>query len=101
MEVGAGLLPGPVPLGRVAPLVGVSPSMLGRQFTDHVGVPWRQWVLARRLQAAARVVANGATLTTAAHAAGFSDSAHLTRTFRRMFGIAPSEVAAGARWHVH
>jgi len=27
-------------------------------------------------------------LTEAAHGAGFSDSSHLSRTFRRMFGIA-------------
>jgi AraC family transcriptional regulator len=28
--------------------------------------------------------------TEAAHAACFADSAHLTRTFRRMFGINPA-----------
>jgi AraC-like DNA-binding protein len=32
----------------------------------------------------------GASLSTAAHAAGYADSAHLTRTSRRMFGIPPS-----------
>lgn len=45
-----------------------------------------------RLQAAIRESAQGATLTHAACAAGFADAAHLTRTFRRMFGIAPSSV---------
>lgn len=29
-------------------------------------------------------------LTAAAHSAGFSDSAHLSRTFRDYFGVAPS-----------
>ena len=33
---------------------------------------------------------NGASLSTAAHAAGFADSAHLARTSRRMIGIPPS-----------
>jgi AraC family transcriptional regulator len=33
---------------------------------------------------------NGETLSTAAHAAGFADSAHLSRTARTMFGLAPS-----------
>ncbi|MBT9527048.1 MAG: helix-turn-helix domain-containing protein [Rhizobacter sp.] len=28
--------------------------------------------------------------TQAAHEAGFSDSAHLTRTFKRMFGLNPA-----------
>jgi AraC-like DNA-binding protein len=31
--------------------------------------------------------AAGRPLTEAAHAAGFADSAHLSRTFRRMFGL--------------
>ena len=38
------------------------------------------------------------TLTEAAHAAGFSDSAHLSHTFRRMFGLAPSQLANAVEW---
>jgi len=34
------------------------------------------------------LLGQGASLTEAAHGAGFSDSPHLSRTFRRMFGIA-------------
>jgi AraC-like DNA-binding protein len=34
--------------------------------------------------------AKGDSLTEVAHEAGFSDSAHLTRTFRSLLGIAPS-----------
>jgi len=33
----------------------------------------------------------------AAHDAGFADSAHLSRMFRRMFGIAPSVVSGDVR----
>jgi AraC-like DNA-binding protein len=32
----------------------------------------------------------GKTLTEAAYGAGFSDSAHFSRVFKAMFGIAPS-----------
>jgi AraC-like DNA-binding protein len=32
----------------------------------------------------------GESLSTAAHAAGFADAAHLSRTSRRMFGFPPS-----------
>ncbi len=34
----------------------------------------------------------GNTLTAAAYEGGFADSAHFSRTFRRMFGLAPSEI---------
>jgi len=40
------------------------------------------------------MVAAGGTLTEAAHAAGFSSSAHLSSTFKRMFGLTASEVLA-------
>lgn len=39
----------------------------------------------------------GASLSTAAHAAGFADSAHLTRTSRRMIGIPQSSMDLGMR----
>ena len=45
-----------------------------------------------RLERAVAVFAAGGSLTDAAHAAGFADSAHLSRTFRRMFGLAPSSL---------
>jgi AraC-like DNA-binding protein len=32
-------------------------------------------------------IASGASYTEAAHLAGFADSAHLSRTYRRMFGM--------------
>jgi AraC-like DNA-binding protein len=41
------------------------------------------------------VFAAGGSLTDAAHEAGFADSAHLSRTFRRMFGVAPSSLHIG------
>jgi len=36
-------------------------------------------------------------LTDAAHQAGFSDAAHMTRAFRRMFGVTPSKLQTAAR----
>ncbi len=72
---------------------GLSSSRLGHLFSAQVGLPFRPFALWLRLQGALAHVARGANLTEAAHGAGFADSAHLTRTFRRMFGVAPSDLA--------
>jgi AraC family transcriptional regulator len=50
----------------------------------------RQYVLWRRFVSVWERRMNGESLSTAAHAAGFADSAHLARTSRRMIGIPPS-----------
>lgn len=86
-----GMVPaGPVRTGDVAARIGWSTARLTHLFTDQVGLPLRRYVLWLRLMTASRAVADGADLTAAAHAAGFADSAHLTRTCRAMFGLAPS-----------
>jgi AraC-like DNA-binding protein len=53
------------------------------------------------MAAVMRAVAAGATLTDAAHGAGFSSSAHLSTTFRRMFGLTASDLlASGVTIHM-
>jgi AraC-like DNA-binding protein len=71
----------------------LSPSRFMHAFTESVGVPIRPYILWLRLQRAACDLIDGATVTSAAHRAGFSDAAHLTRTFRRMLGATPSQLA--------
>lgn len=71
---------------ELASTVGLSESRLAALFRDGTGVPIRPFVLWTRLQLAIETAGQGASLTEASHAAGFADSAHLARTFRRMFG---------------
>ncbi|BCN54297.1 helix-turn-helix transcriptional regulator [Prescottella equi] len=68
----------------------LSPSRLTHLFTQEVGIPFRRYGLWVRLRAVAEHVAAGSDLTRAAVAAGFSDSAHLSRVFKRNFGLTPS-----------
>jgi AraC-like DNA-binding protein len=77
-------------LKALAGIAGLSPSRFMHAFTDSVGVPMRPYILWLRLQRAACDLVGGAKVTSAAHRAGFSDAAHLTRTFRRMLGATPS-----------
>jgi AraC-like DNA-binding protein len=79
-------------LNTLARLAGLSPSRFMHAFTESVGVPLRPYVLWLRLQRAACDLQSGESVTSVAHRAGFSDGAHLTRTFRRMLGVTPSQL---------
>lgn len=92
--------PRPPAIDEVATAVGLSASRLSHLLADEVGLGFRQYILWRRLERSGRSLATGASVTEAAHAAGFADAAHMSRTFRRMFGVAPSDVAGFAEWHL-
>jgi AraC-like DNA-binding protein len=69
-----------------------------RTFKAATGVTFRRFKQWSALQHAARQIAGGELVRTAAMDAGFADTAHLTRTFRASFGLTPSEaIAGGAR----
>lgn len=82
-------------IDEVARSVFLSPSRFAHLFRDEVGLPFRRYLLWRKLTRSLLVAGRGNTLTAAAHAGGFADSAHLTRTCYQMFGIAPSILLGG------
>jgi len=82
----------PVTLDTAARSAGLSPSRASHLFVEETGLPFRTYVLWLRIQRAVEAHAHGASLTEAAQEAGFSDSAHLSRTFRRMFGLPASSL---------
>ncbi|KYF58434.1 hypothetical protein BE04_11725 [Sorangium cellulosum] len=63
-------------------------------FVRDVGVPIRTFQLWRRLLVALAAFAR-LDATGAAHAAGFADLAHFSRTCRRMLGYSPTELRTG------
>jgi AraC-like DNA-binding protein len=76
-------------LDVLAESVHLSPSRFAHVFKDEIGVPVRRYLLWLKMRKALDVAIAGHSLTTAALSAGFSDSAHLSRTVRSMMGIAP------------
>ncbi|MDL2353996.1 MAG: AraC family transcriptional regulator [Pseudomonadota bacterium] len=81
-----------ISLADVADLVHLSPERFRHLFVEATGIRFRPYVLWLRLGSAVSAYAAGASLTDAAHASGFADSAHLSRTFKRMFGVAPVSI---------
>lgn len=77
-------------LESLAAMMEISPRYLRRLFEQQVGMSLQRFRLWTKMRTALDCIAAGASFTEAAYAASFTDSAHFSRTFRDMFGIAPS-----------
>ena len=80
----------PISLADVAAAVSLSESRFRHLFVAGTGSSFRAYLLWLRINLAIDAAMAGASWTEAAHDAGFADSAHLTRTHKRMFGIEPT-----------
>src|SRR5262249_49394234 len=78
-----------------AAMAFLSPSRFAHLFKQQVGLPFRRYMLWRKLARAVLVIGRERAIATAAHAADFADAAHLTRTFYQMFGLPPSVMMRG------
>ena len=78
-----------------AAMAFLSPGRFAHLFKQQVGLPFRRYMLWRKLTRAMLVIGREKTIATAAHAADFADAAHLTRTFSQMLGITPSILMRG------
>jgi AraC-like DNA-binding protein len=77
-------------LDALAALGGLSPSRFMHVFSEEVGIPLRPYLRWLKLERAATALGAGALPAEAAHAAGFADAAHMTRSFRAMLGTTPA-----------
>ncbi len=78
-----------------AAMAFLSPSRFAHLFKQQVGLPFRRYMLWRKLTRAMLVIGRERTISTAAHEADFADAAHLTRTFYQMVGLPPSVLMRG------
>jgi AraC family transcriptional regulator len=83
-------LDGPIALKEAAEVAHLSPSRFRHLFVAQTGVSFRAYLLWARVESAVGAAMDGRSWTAAAQDAGFADSAHLSRTCRRMFGFAPA-----------
>ena len=83
-------LDAPIALGQAAAIAHLSPSRFRHLFVAQTGISFRAYLLWARVGHAIVRGLGGESWTTAAQQSGFADSAHLSRTCRRMFGIAPT-----------
>ena len=79
-------------LQDMADSVGLSAGRFRHLFATVSGIPFRVFLLWARLNRALELGFGGTAWTEAAHLTRFADSAHLSRTCRRMYGIAPSSI---------
>lgn len=78
-------------VAELAASVGLSPSRLRHLFREQLGIPIRSYRLWRRMSRAVELIPEARSITELAHAAGFADSAHLSRAFRQLFGMSPTD----------
>lgn len=80
-------------VAAVASVAAMSPSWFQTSFRAVMGVPVFAYVRERRLKRA-RILLSDRRLSLAqiAHACGFADAAHLSRSFKARYGASPSQV---------
>jgi AraC family transcriptional regulator len=86
----------PLTLEEVAEVACLSPSRFRHLFVEETGMALRPYILWRRFLRVWELMTARESLSAAAHAAGFADAAHLSRTCRRMFGFPPSALQLAA-----
>ncbi|MBO6640241.1 MAG: AraC family transcriptional regulator [Roseitalea sp.] len=83
---------GRIGAGALAKTLGLTPRTTHRLFLRHIGMGPQLYAAVLRFQRAVRLFHRGLTLTQTAHEAGYADQAHMTRSFRRHCGHAPTNM---------
>lgn len=85
---------------ELAQQVGLSPDRLTHLFSENLGLSIKSYILWARMRRSVELIGRQESLSNIALEVGFSDSAHLARTFRQFFGLPPSYVANGMTVHM-
>ncbi|WP_241825913.1 helix-turn-helix transcriptional regulator [Izhakiella australiensis] len=80
-----------ISLSMLADLCGMTRFQLIRSFTREAGTTPHAYLIQARVRLAKRLLLAGHKPAGAALSAGFADQSHLTRAFRRQFGLTPGK----------
>ncbi|MBE9155910.1 AraC family transcriptional regulator [Nodosilinea sp. LEGE 06152] len=80
-----------VSLDELAAIAHLSPFYFLRVFRQQVGLPPHGYLNQVRLRQAKRLLGQGRAIATVAHLTGFADQSHLTRQFKRTWGVTPGQ----------
>lgn len=75
-------------------VAGLSRYRLARAFRRGLGTSPYRYLLLRRLDRVRALIRDGASLADAALACGFADQSHMTRHFKKAYGLSPGRWAA-------
>lgn len=78
----------------VADAVGLSRYHFSRQFKKRTGIQPRSYLRQVRLGVAKELIVTGGNLAVVSAAAGFADQAHMTREFKKVYGVTPGHIKA-------
>jgi len=86
-----------VKLVELATVCETSPFHLVRSFRDAVGMPPHAYLTQVRSNHARDMLLRGVSVSSAAYRCGFADQSHLTRTFKRIFGVTPGAYVSASK----
>lgn len=88
----------PITLNEMAKMVHLSCNYFGELFRTHMGVSFGEYLRSRRLECAHRLLADTElSISEIARESGFRTMSHFSETFRRRYGVTPTEFRRGGR----
>lgn len=92
---------GQIALKELSCVACLSPDRLTHLFAQQVGVSVKRYALWAKVRRTVQQFTVPRALTDVALVGGFTDAAHMSRTFQRYFGLAPSFIAKQVRVTAH
>jgi AraC-like DNA-binding protein len=83
----------PVTLSGLEAVTGLSRYALARHFRACLGTSPYRYLVLRRLDRVRALIRSGTPLAEAALSTGFADQSHMTRHFKKAYGLSPGRWA--------